>query len=243
MSWRRRDRQDCRVGQTELGPTWPTLDQCLRSFYLPLSPCVRGKENLAFQRTCKALASLSSLLGAHTWPAFDGNQSSLPFLKILPTLVLALLCSCPSFEWCLPQKGSFWCSRCIRQHPIFQQEKIYKPSLRALKSKYTLLCFNRKFIRAAYVHDSCLGKFVESKTHKVANRLRKIKWNKRPMKRKSTTYITSWVLPGDTTDVHLLFTIWHCKIFWVVLTGRLLSSNKACESACLWRVLYAFRDD
>ena len=126
---------------------------------------------------------------------------------------------------------------------IFKQEKIYKPSLRALKSKYTLLCFNRKFIRAAYVHDSCLGKFVESKTHKVANRLRKIKWNKRPMKRKSTTYITSWVLPGDTTDVHLLFTIWHCKIFWVVLTGRLLSSNKACESACLWRVLYAFRDD
>ena len=201
------------------------------------------KENLVFQRTCKALASLSSLLGAHTWPAFDGNQSSLPFLKILPTLVLALLCSCPSFEWCLPQKGSFWCSRCIKQHPIFQQEKIYKPSLRALKSKYTLLCFNRKFIRAAYVHDSCLGKFVESKTHKVANRLRKIKWNKRPMKRKSTTYITSWVLPGDTTDVHLLFTIWHCKIFWVVLTGRLLSSNKACESACLWRVLYAFRDD
>ena len=100
-----------------------------------------------------------------------------------------------------------------------------------------MLCFNRKFIRAAYVHDSCLGKFVESKTHKVANRLRKIKWNKRPMKRKSTTYITSWVLPGDTTDVHLLFTIWHCKIFWVVLTGRLLSSNKAGESACLWRVV------
>ena len=176
---------------------------------------------------------------AHFW-----WQSVLPPVpKMLPTLVLALLCSCPSFEWCLPQKGSFWCSRCIKQHPIFKQEKMYKPSLRALKSKYILLCFNRKFIRAAYVHDSCLRKFVESKTHKVANRLRKIKWNKRPMKRKSTTYITSWVLPGDTTDVHLLFTIWHCKIFWVVLTGRLLSSNIACESACLWRVLYAFRDD
>ena len=179
------------------------------------------------------MASLSSLVGAHM--AHFWWQSFLPPVpKMLPTLVLPLLCSCPSFEWCLPQKGSFWCSRCNKQHPIFKQEK---PSLRALKSKYTLLCFNRKFIRAAYVHDSCLGKFVESKTHKVANRLRKIKWNKRPMKRKSTTYITSWVLPGDTTDVHLLFTIWHCKIFWVVLTGRLLSSNKAGESACLWRVV------
>ena len=235
MSWRRRDRQDCRVGQTELGPTWPTLDQCLGSFYLPLSLTLRaGKKKISSFRD---LAKLW-LAWAHSLVHTHGT-----FLKMLPTLVLALLCSCPSFEWCLPQKGSFWCSRCIKQHPTFKQEKIYKPSLRALKSKYTLLCFNRKFIRAAYVHDSCLGKFVESKTHKVANRLRKIKWNKRPMKRKSTTYITSWVLPGDTTDVHLLFVIWHCKIFWVVLTGRLLSSNKACESACLWRVLYAFRDD
>ena len=140
---------------------------------------------------------------AHFW-----WQSFLPPVpKMLPTLVLPLLCSCPSFEWCLPQKGSFWCSRCNKQHPIFKQEK---PSLRALKSKYTLLCFNRKFIRAAYVNDSCLRKFFESKTHKVANRLRKIKWNKRPMKRKSTTYITScdcvWTLLGYYLVIQQTFT-------------------------------------
>ena len=185
---------------------------------------------------------MSSLLGAHTWPTFDGNQSSLPFQKCFQRLCLHSCARVPVLSGASPRRGVSDAAGASNSIQYSNKKNNYQ-NLRDLKSKYTLLCFNRKFIRAAYVHDSCLGKFVESKTHKVANRLRKIKWNKRPMKRKSTTYITSWVLPGDTTDVHLLFTIWHCKIFWVVLTGRLLSSNKACESACLWRVFYAFRDD
>ena len=67
VSWGRRDRQDCRVGQTELGPTWPILDQCLGSIYLSLLALRAGKKKISpFRDLAKLwLAWAHSLVHTH----------------------------------------------------------------------------------------------------------------------------------------------------------------------------------